>query len=533
MTVAVSVPQRFNAAAFFLDRHLAEGRGDRIAFRYRGRNVTYAEVAARASRAAGALRARGVDIEQRVLLALPDCPQFAEAFWGAIRLGAVPVPLDPGLRAADYAFFVEDSRARAVVTHPAIAADFLAAPCRGGRRPPVLVVGAPPSDTESYEDALAAAAPVGEPADTSRDDVALWGYTSGSTGRPKAAVHLQRDLVCAAELVGRGIFGIGPDDLILSASKLFFAFGLGNSLYFPALAGAASVLIPERLDAEDLLAMVAAERPTHLFAVATVYARLLQVPDAARRFDLGSLRICVSSGESLPAGVYQGWRDRFGLELLDVVGSTEALHDYLANRPGASRAGASGQVIPGFEARLVDGEGRPVLLGATGELWIKGESTATGYWNRHAESRRTMQGVAPHRGHVLPGHRRLLLFPGPRRRHAEGRRGLGIAGGSRGLPGRASRRAGGRGDRPPGRGRPHPRPRLLRAPGRRGGGCRARRRAHRARAPAARGVQVAQLARPRRRAAQDHHRKAPTLSDSPPELLDNCLCLKMPHALRH
>jgi benzoate-CoA ligase family protein len=392
MTVAVSVPERFNAAAFFLDRHLAEGRGDRIAFRYRGRNVTYAEVATRASRAAGALRARGVDIEQRVLLALPDCPQFAEAFWGAIHLGAVPVPLDPGLRAADYAFFVEDSRARAVVTHPAIAADFLAAPCRGGRRPPVLVVGAPPSDAESYEDALAAAASVGEPADTSRDDVALWSYTSGSTGRPKAAVHLQRDLVCAAELVGRGIFGIGPDDLILSASKLFFAFGLGNSLYFPALAGAASVLIPERLDPEDLLAMVAAERPTHLFAVATVYARLLQVPDAARRFDLGSLRICVSSGESLPAGVYQGWRDRFGLELLDVVGSTEALHDYLANRPGASRAGASGQVIPGFEARLVDGEGRPVLPGATGELWIKGESTATGYWNRHAESRRTMQG---------------------------------------------------------------------------------------------------------------------------------------------
>ena len=301
MTVAVSVPERFNAAAFFLDRHLAEGRGDRIAFRYRGRNVTYAEVAARASRAAGALRARGVDIEQRVLLALPDCPQFAEAFWGAIRLGAVPVPLDPGLRAEDYAFFVEDSRARAVVTHPAIAADFLAAPAAaGGGRP--CWWWAPrrpmPSPTRTPSPPPRRSA---EPADTSRDDVALWGYTSGSTGRPKAAVHLQRDLVCAAELVGRGIFGIGPDDLILSASKLFFAFGLGNSLYFPALAGAASVLIPERLDPEHLLAMVAAERPTHLFAVATVYARLLQVPDAARRFDLGSLRICVSSGESLPA----------------------------------------------------------------------------------------------------------------------------------------------------------------------------------------------------------------------------------------
>ena len=392
MTVAQSVPERFNAAAFFLDRHLAEGRGDRTAFRHRGRHVTYAEVAARASRAAGALRARGVEIEQRVLLALPDCPEFAEAFWGAIRIGAVPVPLDPASRAEECAFFVEDSRARAVVTHAGAAAEFLAASARGPRRPPVLAVGVAPPGAESYEDALAAALPVPEPADTTRDDVALWGYTSGSTGPPKAAVHLQHDLVYAAERVGRGVFGIGPDDCILSASKLFFAFGLGNSLYFPALTGAASLLVPERLDPEQLLALVTAERPTHLFAVATVYARLLQVPEAARRFDLGSLRLCVSSGEPLPAAVFQGWRERFGLELLDVVGSTEALHDYLANRPGTARAGSSGQVIPGFEARLVDAEGRPVLPGATGELWIKGESTAACYWNRHEQSRRTMQG---------------------------------------------------------------------------------------------------------------------------------------------
>ncbi len=392
MTAALDIPERFNAAAFFLDRHLAEGRGGRPAFRYRGRRLTFADVATRARRLAGALLARGVQMEQRVLLALPDCPEFAEAFWGAIRIGAVPVPLDPGLRAEEYAFFVADSRARAVVTHPEAAAEFLAAPARGRRPPRVLVVGGAPAGAETYEDALAAATPVLEPADTSRDDVALWGYTSGSTGRPKAAVHLQHDLVHAAERVGRGIFGIGPDDLILSASKLFFAFGLGNSLYFPALTGAASLLVPERLDPERLLALVTAERPTHLFAVATVYARLLQVPDAARRFDLGSLRICVSSGESLPPAVFQGWRDRFGLELLDVVGSTEALHDYLANRPGAARAGSSGQVIPGFEARLVDGEGRPVLPGATGELLIKGETTAACYWNRHAQSRRTMQG---------------------------------------------------------------------------------------------------------------------------------------------
>lgn len=386
----MELPERFNAAAFFLDRHLAEGRGGRTAFRYRGRRVTYAEVAERARRAAGALAARGVQMEQRVLLALPDCPEFAEAFWGAIRLGAVPVPVNPALGAEDLAFYLEDSRARLVVADPAAAAA-IGSRHRGGR-PPVLVVGPPAADGEAYESALSRAEAVAEPADTSRDDVALWLYTSGSTGRPKAAVHLQQAMAHAAERVGRGIFAIGEDALVVSASKLFFAFGLGNSLYFPALAGAAACLVPERLEPEALLGFVHAERPTHLFAVATVYSRLLQVPDAAGRFDLSSLRCCVSSGEALPPAVFHGWRERFGLELLDVVGSTEALHDYLANPPGAARAGSAGQVIPGFEARLVDEAGRQVLPGSVGQLWIKGGSTAAGYWNRRAQTQATMQG---------------------------------------------------------------------------------------------------------------------------------------------
>jgi benzoate-CoA ligase family protein len=390
MTGALDIPERFNAAAFFLDRHLAEGRGGRTAFRHRGRRVSYAEVAERASRLAGALLARGVQMEQRVLLALPDCPEFAEAFWGAIRIGAVPVPVNPALGAEEYAFFLADSRARVVIAEAGAAAAMGAATGAGGA--PVLVVGPAAAGVHDYEAALAAAPPAASPADTSRDDVALWLYTSGSTGRPKAAVHLQHDMVPAAEHVGRGIFGIGPDDLVFSVSKLFFAFGLGNSLYFPALAGAASLLVPERLEPEAVLERVQAERPSHLFAVATVYARLLQVPDAARRFDLSSLRVCVSSGEALPPAVFHGWRERFGLELLDVVGSTEALHDYLANPPGEARAGSSGKVIPGFEARLVDEAGRPVLPGAVGQLWIKGDSTAAGYWNRQAQTQATMLG---------------------------------------------------------------------------------------------------------------------------------------------
>ena len=392
MTAAIDVPERFNAATHFLDRHLAEGRGGRTAFRFRGRAVSYAEIALRANRLGNALLARDVQMEQRVLLALPDRPEFAEAFWGAMKIGAVPLPVSDALPAEELAFMLEDSRARAVIASEAAAVEVLKIRGRCPSLHAVIAVGGRRRGALEYERLLERASPELAPADISRDDVALWLYTSGSTGRPKAAVHLHHDLVHAAELVGRGTFGIGPDDVVFSASKLHFAFGLGNSLYFPALVGAASVLVPERLDAERIFELIQVERPTVLFAVATVYRRLLQVEAAERRFDCSSLRLCVSSGEALPAALFHAWQSRFGHELLDVVGSTEALHDFIANRPGAARAGSSGQVIPGFEARLVDDQGRPVAPGMVGQLLIKGDSTSPGYWNRHERTRATMQG---------------------------------------------------------------------------------------------------------------------------------------------
>ena len=401
MTAPVQVPDRFNAADFFLDCHVREGRGGRTAFRYRGRSVTYGEVAERASRFGNALRARGVEMEQRVLLALPDSPAFAEAFWGAIKIGAVPVPVNNAGHAEEYAFLLEDSRARAVVADAAAAAEILAVRHLCPHLASVIVAGGALRGALAYDDLLASASPELAPADTTKDDAAMWGYTSGSTGRPKAAVHLQHDFVHAAELVGRNTFGIGPDDLIFSVSKIYFAFGLGNSLYFPGLAGAAALLVPERPEPVPILELIHAERPTCLFSVPTVYARLLQVEDAAARFDLSSLRLCVSSGEALPPALFHAWRERFGHELLDVVGSTEALHDFLANRPGQARAGSCGQVIPGFEARLTDDEGRPVLPGSVGQLWIKGDSTAPGYWNRHEQTKRTMQGEWLRTGDML------------------------------------------------------------------------------------------------------------------------------------
>jgi benzoate-CoA ligase len=388
----IHVPARFNAAAFFLDRHVQEGRGERVAFRFQGRAVTYEAVASRASRAGNALRAGGVEIEQRVLIALSDRPEFAEVFWGAIKIGAVAVAVNPTLRREDYAFLLNDSRARVVVADETAAEEILAARDASPWLERVVLVGTSAPSAIDYGAWLGAASPDLAPADTSADDVALWGYTSGSTGRPKAAIHLHHDLVHAAERVGIGAFGIGPDDLVFSVSKLYFTYGLGNSLYFPARVGAASLLVPERPEPERIFELIHAERPTLLFTVPTVYARLLQVPDAARRFDLSSLRLCLSSGEALPPAIFHAWHERFGRELLDVIGSTEALHDFIANRPGRARAGSSGELIAGFEARLVDGEGRPVVTGGVGELWVKGESTAPAYWNRHAETKRTMLG---------------------------------------------------------------------------------------------------------------------------------------------
>ena len=394
------VPDRFNAAAFFLDRHVAEGRGARTAFRHRARSISYARVADRANRCGNALAGLGVRAEQRVLLALPDGPEFAEAFWGALKLGAVAVPVNPGLRAEEYLQLLRDGRmTAAVAAAPALDA-ILSARAGAPWLASVVAVrdadaagapGAAAAGALDYEALLAAASPALAAADTHRDDAALWGYTSGSTGAPKAAVHAHRDLVCAADLVGVGTFGIGPDDRILSVSKLYFAYGLGNSLYFPARVGAAAILVPGRLEPEGIFELIAAERPTCLFAVPTVYARLLEVPGRGPG-DLGALRLCVSSGEALAPRLFHQWQDRFGVELLDVVGSTEALHDFIANRPGRARAGSSGEVIPGFEARLVDGDGRPVLPGNTGELLVKGDSTASGYWNRREQTRRTMVG---------------------------------------------------------------------------------------------------------------------------------------------
>jgi benzoate-CoA ligase len=266
----------------------------------------------------------------------------------------------------------------------------------------IIVVGGPAlPGTHDFDELLAGAKPTCEPARTVADDICYWGYTSGSTGKPKAAVHSHAHFLAAADLVGVGVFGLEVDDLVFSASKMFFAFGLGNSLYFPARVGAASVLVPERIDAERAFDVIARERPTVFFTVPTLYARMLAVDDAEHRWDLSSLRFCVSSGEALPPAIFDAWAERFGLELVEVLGSTEALHDFIANAPGAARRGSVGRLVRGFEARLLDDIGAPVPDGAVGHLLIQGPTTSPYYWNRRERTRATMLGPWLHTGDML------------------------------------------------------------------------------------------------------------------------------------
>ncbi len=393
MNASDHLPSKFNVATWFVDRHVAEGRGGQPAFHYEDRVLTYSDVLELANRAGNALRALGVEMEQRVLMVCLDAPEFLGAFWGAIKIGAVPIPTNTLMRAADYRYVLEDSRARVAVVSAPLLADV--GPALAGARHlrHVLVAGGPPGPYRAWEDCLATASPALEAEETSRDDVAFWLYSSGSTGFPKGAVHLHHDMWVCAETYAKQVLGIRPTDKVFSAAKLFFAYGLGNAGYFPMAVGAQSVLFPHRPTPEAVFEVLTRHRPTLFFGVPTLYAGMLAVKEAERRFDLSSLRLCVSAGEALPEEIYRRWRERFGVEIIDGIGTTEILHIFLSNRPGAVRPGSSGVPVPGYEAIIVDDEGRPVPRGEIGNLRVRGDSTMAYYWNQHDKTRATLYGA--------------------------------------------------------------------------------------------------------------------------------------------
>ena len=370
----LGVPESFNAATHFVDRHAAEGRGATVAIECGDERVTHADLAERVNRCGSALRDRlGVRPEERVILLLLDTPAFAAAFFGAIKIGAVPIPLNTLWKTADYRYVLNDSGARVAIVHADLLPRIAAIP-RGDvpALEHIVVVGdGSAAGYRSFDDLLDEGGPELVPHETHRDSPAFWLYSSGSTGAPKGCVHLHHDMVVCAELFGKGVLGIGPADRCFSVAKLFFAYGLGNALYFPLAVGATSILMPGPPLPANVYATIERHRPTLFSSVPTGYGMLLSHPGD---FDLSSIRLAVSAGESLPASLYDRFKQRFGVDILDGIGSTEVLHMFISNRPDAIRPGSSGLIVPGYEAAIRDEHGEPVSGGGLGDLWIRGDS---------------------------------------------------------------------------------------------------------------------------------------------------------------
>ncbi len=382
------IPDIFNAARYFIDRHVTEGRAGHPAIECGAEHVTYGELAENVNRVGNALRDQlQVRIEERVLLLLRDGPEFVYCFFGALKIGAVPVPVNTLWRAPDYEYVLNDSRARVLIVDESLLPQIEAIPgARLRYLREVIFTG------DRLADLMAAASPQLEAEPTSKDDAAFWLYSSGSTGFPKGCVHLHHDMVTSAETYAKRVLAITAADRCFSVAKLFFAYGLGNAMYFPFAVGATTILWPGAPTAANVYSVIETCRPTLFFSVPTNFAMLLAHRRDGTDFDLSSVRCAVSAGEALPAALFDRFKQRFGVEILDGIGSTEVLHIFISNRPGAIRPGSSGLIVPGYEARVVDERNEPVPSGEIGNLWIRGDSTCSAYWNKHEKSKDDIEG---------------------------------------------------------------------------------------------------------------------------------------------
>lgn len=391
MSFVPRLPKQFNAAQFYVDRHLEEGRADKPAVICGDQMLTYWQVAEAVNRAANALRRAGIRRKDRVLLVLFDSPAFVAAFWGAIKLGAIPVPVNTFLTAEEYRFILTDSGARGLIIESALSERIVPLLRRKSSLKCLWVHGEKRKGHECFEKELARSSPKAKAAVTDRDGPAFWLYTSGSTGLPKGSIHHQRDMVCCLQTFGKHVLGIRTDDVTFSTSKLFFAYGLGNALHYPFGVGATTVLLPEKPTPEKILETLRRYRPTIFYAVPSIYAALLQTKDA-RPADFRSVRVAVSAGEALPAALWNRFRNRFGVAIVDGIGSTEMLQTFISNRPGDIMPGSSGKPVPGYDVKIVDERGRKLPAGRMGELWVRGASAAAGYWQRPELTRQVFRG---------------------------------------------------------------------------------------------------------------------------------------------
>ena len=402
----IELPREYNAALEFIDANLAKGRAEKTAFIDETGRYTYGALAERVNRAGNALRALGAGLETRVLMCMLDGIDFPAVFWGAIKAGCVPIPVNTLLTAGDYAYLLRDSRARIVVVSEALLDRFAPALADQPHVERVVVAGngtpghqreaAAGSEAPGYErlaDLLAAACTRLDAAPTTCDDVAFWLYTSGSTGTPKGSMHLHRDLIATAEHYGMATLGIREDDLVYSAAKLFFAYGLGNAMTFPFYVGATTVVLAGRPTPDAVTALLREHRPTIFYGVPTLYgAMLAQPPGGGHGAGPSRLRLAVSAGEALPAEIGAAWEERFGAPILDGLGSTEMLHIFLSNREGDVRYGTSGKAVPGYMLKVVTETGEPAAPGEMGELWVNGGSSAVAYWSQREKSLDTFHG---------------------------------------------------------------------------------------------------------------------------------------------
>jgi benzoate-CoA ligase family protein len=377
----VQLPDRFNVAVPFIDRHPAEGRGDKVAIRtVHGEAVTFAELAERVNRAGNALLAQGLKPGDRLLMVVKDCPAFFYLFWGAIKAGIVPVPPNTLLRAADYAYMFEDSGCGLVVYSTEFAGEI---------EPALKQFPVKALTVDTFLAGMEKASAGLDPRLAAPTDDCFWLYSSGSTGRPKGAVHAHRDMVVTSELYGVRVLGVTESDVSYSAAKLFFAYGLGNAMTFPLWTGSTAILDDRRPTPDSTFDNIEKFRPTLYYGVPTLYAAQLAALDQKPR-RLDSIRACVSAGEPLPADIFRRWKEKTSTIILDGIGSTECLHIFIGNRLDDHRPGTSGKPVPGYEVRVVDDTRQPVKKGESGALWIRAESAARYYWNKPEKTAETM-----------------------------------------------------------------------------------------------------------------------------------------------
>ncbi|MCX7856825.1 MAG: benzoate-CoA ligase family protein [Deltaproteobacteria bacterium] len=390
--IGFEVPEIFNQVEVLLERHIKEKRGKNQAIVYGNDIITYENLHMMANKLGNALKNIGIEPENRVLIVLNDSPEFVATYLGTMKIGAIPIPVNTLASPKDYLFFLKDSRAKVLFIESELYEKLKDLRNEVPFLKHVVVVGEPKKETLSYSELLHASSSILETEPTSKDDMAFWMYTSGTTGLPKAVVHLHHDIIYYIPPFSEYILGIREKDLIFATSKMFFSYGRNASLEIPLLYGASVILWPKWPKPQEIIEIIETKKPTVLFSVPTFYISLLKEIEKREKCDFSSLRTCISAGEPLPKEVFERWEKIFGIEIIDGVGSTDVGGIYMANVEGRKKPGASGKIIPGFEAELRDENFKPVPKGSVGTLWIKNDGVTPGYWRRHDKNKEVIKG---------------------------------------------------------------------------------------------------------------------------------------------